>query len=97
MTDNETSQAGPLDAKAMLSRGVDEICANIFAPAKKDCPPIDADEQERRQIQVDASRANYMPSGLVDVINRRYIDGELDGDERAAAIRLFALEEHNHA
>jgi hypothetical protein len=102
MADKNTNQAGPLDrAEANFTRAVDALNADFFAPAKIGGTPIDAQERERRQKQIDTARASielegYKLSGVVEEINRRYIEGEIDGDAHGAAIRAYALTKHDH-
>ncbi|WP_018079275.1 antitoxin VbhA family protein [Thiobacillus denitrificans] len=99
MQDDTDHQSDPCAAsKRKFSAAVDSINADIFAPAKKDRPPVDAKERERRQKQIDTARANvalegYRLSGMVEEINRRYIAGEIDGDEHGAAIRAIVTGE----
>ena len=53
------------------------------------------DERVRRRQAVDYARASVRLSGFVldpevEVLNRRYIDGRLTGEQHAQAIRLAA-------
>ena len=97
MQDDTDHQADPCAAsKRKFSVAVDSINADIFAPAKIDRPPIDAQERERRQKAIDFARASvefegFILSPEVEAISCRYIAGEIDGDEHGAAIRAIAI------
>lgn len=99
MQDDTDHQADPCAAsKREFSAAVDSINADFFAPAKIGRPPIDAHERERRQKAIDSARASVQLEGFtispeIEAINRRFIDGELTGDEHIAAIRTIAMGE----
>ena len=97
MQDDTDHQADPCaNAKREFSAAVDRINAAFFAPAKIDRPPIDTRELERRQKAIDFARASVELEGFilspeVEAISRRYIAGEITGDEHVAAIRAVAV------
>ena len=100
MQDDTDHQVDPCAAsKRKFSAAVDSINADFFAPAKIDRPSIDTQERERRQKAIDSARASVQLEGVtispeVEAINRRFIDGELTGDEHIAAIRTIAMGEY---
>ncbi|AJW46249.1 hypothetical protein TK49_06800 [Ralstonia mannitolilytica] len=58
-------------------------------------PPIDEHERARRKAAIDFARGSVRFEGFVlspevEEINRRFIDGELTGDEHIEAIKAAA-------
>lgn len=59
-------------------------------------PQIDEPERARRKAAIDFARGNVRFEGFVlaadiEEISRRFIDGELTGDEHVAAIKAAVL------
>ena len=57
---------------------------------------VNPQERAARQREIDFARASIELEGFiltpdVEAINRRYIDGEISGDEHVAAIRAAVL------
>ncbi len=83
-----------------VSELVDELQSRragaVNAILKSDHPAIDDRERAARQKAIDSARASIELEGFtlsheVEAISRRYIAGELTGDEHVAAIRAAVL------
>lgn len=89
---NDDDQANPLEASSReFSRAVDDIKAGILA-AGEPRPKISEEERARRKAAIDFARGSVRFEGVVlspevEEINRRFIDGEITGDEHIEAIK----------
>lgn len=69
---------------------------NAFTKPQKLHPQISAQERARRQASIDNARGSVRFEGFIlspeiEEINRRFIDGELTGDQHIEAIKAAVL------
>ena len=85
----------PIAYRALQGRTKDKTMNAILKPQQLQAQ-ISAQERARRQASIDNARGSVRFEGFilspeVEQINRRFIDGELTGDQHIEAIKAAVL------